>query len=72
MRQNANPAIQTGVLLAKKYLNAVESAKLHSDEISLINKGLEETTVQSWTTRITKWESDRTAENPYYLPVTSK
>lgn len=53
-------------------MNAVESAKLHSDEISLINKGLEETTVQSWTTRITKWESDRTAENPYYLPVTSK
>ena len=66
------PLSNTGSLLAKKYLAAVENAKVHEDQMSLINAGLEKTLVESWTKRITTWESDRTAENPYYLPQTSE
>lgn len=60
-----------GTLLAKKYLNAVEQAEAHAQELLLINKALPQTLIESWTTVITTWENDRTAPNPYYIPATS-
>ena len=60
-----------GLLLVKKYLNTVQKAKVHREELSLINAGLPVTLVESWTSKITTWEKDRSAPNPYYAPATS-
>ena len=55
----------------KKYLNAVEQAKFHKEELTFINNGLPPTLIQLWTMKITTWENDRSAPNPYYIPVMS-
>ena len=60
-----------GPLLAKKYLNAVKQARLHKEELRLINEELPTALLQSWTAMVTRWENDREAPNPYYTPVTS-
>ena len=61
-----------GSLLAKKYLNAVQKAMVHAEELSFINDGLPTTLVQLWMAKITTWEDDRNAPNPYYIPATSE
>jgi len=61
-----------GPLLAKKYLNAVKQAQFHKEELSLMNSSLPEDLVQLWAAKITTWENDRTAPNPYYMPTTSE
>lgn len=38
----------------------------------LINEALPPPVVELWMTKITTWENDRSAENPYYTPVTSE
>lgn len=60
-----------GSLLAKKYLNAVKQAKLHEEELELINESLPIALVNTWKAMITTWESDRGSPNPYYTPVKS-
>ena len=40
--------------------------------MSAINKALPSALVKKWTKKITKWEKDRSAPNPYYLPTTSE
>ena len=72
MNADAARIIDKGSLLAKKYLNAVEQAAFHAEELSLLNEGLPATLVQSWTAKITTWEKDRGAANPYYIPATSE
>ena len=47
----------------KKYLNAVEQAKFHAEELLLIDDGLPMSLVQAWTEKIKTWESDRSAMN---------
>ena len=69
-REKSDPTTQ-GLLLAKKYLNAVGQAKFHAEELLFLNKGLPDTLVQSWTVKITTWENDRNAPNPYYKPTTA-
>jgi len=60
-----------GPLLAKKYLNAVEQAKLHEEELLLISEDLPIALVRSWTAMITTWENNRNSPNPYYMPEKS-
>ena len=63
--------VGVGPLLAKKYLNAVEQAKLHEEELALISEDLPIALVHSWTAMITTWENDRNSPNPYYMPMKS-
>ena len=69
-REKSDPATQ-GLLLAKKYLNTVDQAKFHAEELLFLNEGLPNALVQLWTVKITTWENDRDAPNPYYKPTTA-
>jgi len=60
-----------GPLLAKEYLNAVQQAKLHEEELGLINEDLPIALVALWKAMITTWENDRSSPNPYYTPAMS-
>jgi len=60
-----------GSLLAKKYLNAVQQADLHEEELGLINEDLPIACVASWKKMIATWENDRSSPNPYYTPMMS-
>ena len=57
--------------MAKKYLNAVKQAKLHEEDLVLVNEDLPIALVLSWEAKITTWENNRTSPNPYYTPKTS-
>ena len=50
-------------------MNAVEQAKIHFEELLFLNEGLDQNLVLSWTAKITTWENDRSAPNPYYVPT---
>ena len=63
--------LNKGSLLAKKYLNTAEQAKFHMEELLLINNGLPVDLVRSWTMKITTWENNRSAPNPYYTTMIS-
>ena len=58
--------------MAKKYSNAVKQAKLHKEELVLINEDMPIALVHSWEAMITAWENDRSSPNPYYTPTLSK
>jgi hypothetical protein len=57
--------------LAKKYLDAVEQAKLHEEDMELMTNGLPEELAHSWEAVVTTWENDRSSPNPYYAPTMS-
>lgn len=63
--------VDLGPLLAKKYVKAVEQAKLHEDELKLVNGSLPTVLQCSWMAMIKTWENDRSAPNLYYTPVTN-
>ena len=63
--------VDVGPLLAKKYPNAIEQAKLHKEELALISEDLPIALVHLWTAMITTWENDRDSPNPYYMPEKS-
>lgn len=57
--------------MAKKYLNAVNQAKLHEEELNLVNDDLPLVLIHLWKVMIVTWEKDRSSPNPYYSPVKS-